>query len=238
MDGSRDALANDHIWQRRDISEVRKQALFEASVGIQCKQCWRRGRRFSELCRGAALYLSQRVRECNSSQMQDRASLLPEGLRHAVMGSFSGMVTGWCEEFEDKLKYYTQLPWLVGGLWPADADSGRIARMCVEQYKPECAHRVRFRFCDDAGAPFFAAMLRHCAQTGELHASLAEESKQYNLLDTNEQDTEGLHAKVHLLNMRPGRTIHPPTTSAKLRQAQHLRTLERSYAAMRFCSVI
>lgn len=47
-----------------------------------------------------------------------------------------------------------------------------------------------------------------------------------NLVPTTEQRVEEVHARIHFLNMSPGRSLDPPSTSSRLRLKEHLFELQ------------
>ena len=118
-------------------------------------------------------------------------------------------------------------------------DSGCVCVSACEQYEAcdkRTVQRVTHRFMSNDGAPLFAAMIRQCAATGVLHPAVAFESKCYNIIETCEQDLEGIHALIGDKAVSKQKNCRVDTTFAIIRFPQHMDDLE-NLRARAFCSV-
>eukprot|EP00969_Alexandrium_andersonii_P066286 2923270-Alexandrium_andersonii.AAC.1 len=79
-----------------------------------------------------------------------------------------------------------------------------------------------------------AQEVRLCAQSGVCPADLLLESKELNLTPTCEQPAEGVHARVSLANLRPGRHMQPPMIVAKMNSDGNLRLFSKRWRMQMF----
>eukprot|EP00974_Lingulodinium_polyedra_P019750 1910357-Lingulodinium_polyedra.AAC.1 len=72
----------------------------------------------------------------------------------------------------------------------------------------------------------FPMLLAGFAETGEMHADLANELQEMNMVATCELRIEEVHARIKQLNASVGRNLDPASTCARLRWAEHRDILE------------
>lgn len=224
-----------HDWLRKQrISPKRKQMLFRESVNFTHCECWRRGRRGSELSRGAVAALLSSVRSCCSERLHRLLARLPEADRNAKLHVLSSLQESWCEEIGHKLGFWRRIPWLLLGLWPQDSETGRIASEACEQWdevvrsgRALSAHRVSYRMLHPGAHNAMAGMIRMAARTGVAHAELLAEVKSMNFLPACEQAGEGVHAAVFMANVFHGRNKQPPAICASLALPRNMALLHQ-----------
>ena len=231
---------HDHIWTL-PLSDAAKMKRFQREVGARVQECVWRGRRGSELARGTRRELVANVRDASSAILQQRLGLLTEAQRAALVRRFDHLKTSWCEEVYTKWSFWEQLPHVLFGMWPADGRSQDMALQACQQWdaaqaqgEAKYCHRVAQRVMNPASGTCFPVLVRALAETGEMHPDLEVEVRAMNMAATCEQRIEEVHAKIGQLNMSTGRSLDPPSTSARLRQLRNLEVLGDWRACMFF----
>lgn len=221
---------HDHIWMS-GLSEAKQKELFWSEC--KCDECWRRGRRLSELARGYVSTWALDVNQCNSAHLQRKLSCVADGKREQLIHMNEKLKTTWVEEITDKMKPAQQFPMVVAGLWPMDDGARTVAQRCVQLWKEIITHgtvsqqsRVTRRFMEEGVCGALAKQVQVLASTGQHFAELGLEAKCYNMTPSHAQRVEELHAKLFKLDQRPGRHFGPATLAARVMYAENLKLLQ------------
>ena len=93
------------------------------------------------------------MRGVTSDRFQSALAKLDGRKRSEKLHCLQSLTAEWGEEIEFKYRHWQRVPCLFLGLWPQSPDSGRIAKMAVEQWdaaeaagKLDMEHRVTYRF--------------------------------------------------------------------------------------------
>ena len=229
---------HDHIWADNKKSDASKLHLLQRELGPQgpkVQTCIWRGRRGSELARGHWRGMLSRMQAATSKELHRRLTILEPDQRAAVLHSFQALRNKWTEEVGSKFSYWSELPHLVLGMYPEDAQGQEVAREVVAKAPAAGSemHRLTYRWLLSE-TPNFSNMIRAYAETGHMAPQLKIELQEANMLSTVEQRIEEVHAKIEKHNKTAGRPAQPPALSARIRFPQHLLMLENDWRVLLF----